>query len=91
MNTQRDFTGHTSECDGSDSCPEGWLVIYSDRSGLVQPYDRAYRCQVCNFVAGQSSMRARKFWQYDYPDIRACCVEPRQLALRREITQMTSI
>ena len=89
--TWLDFSGHATTCDGSDSCPLGWLAIYSNRSGLVQPYDKAYKCRTAEFVSSDACLGAGKYWIYDYPDIRVSCIEPREVALRREITQMTSI
>ena len=85
-----DFSGHSAPCDGSDCCPSGWLVVYSNRSGLVQPYDKAYKCQAVEFVTSGVCSGAGKFWQYDYPDIRVSCIEPGELMLRREIAQMSS-
>ena len=86
-----DFTGHSAACDGCvDTCPSGWLAIYGE-NGLVQPYDRAYKCQVSAFVSSRVCSGARKFWQYSYPDIRVSCIEPRELVVRREITQMAVI
>lgn len=92
MATWVDFSGHATTCEGCDStCPLGWLAIYSENSGLVQPYDKSYKCRTVEFVTSQVCHEVKKFWQYDYPDIRVSCIEPTVLRLRREIAQMTSI